>query len=457
MEVTEQAEQFVDAVAREGIDFNYRGNVPPERVAWIVLLGAFVLFCTVTLSTVFGVYNYMFQSSVPLPAILQVAKGTIGITGSDQIEAVERGARDLTNTVTSISTDSLSQATIQFRDEQGSGALLAAVTLQGNTLVTYNYADRPRFEWSVNPQRIQFSRLQGELDILVTGAHDQSFQMDVYTDDLDIDSGVHIQLLSNGRYRLGVTEDEIRLLNLDGAARAFFQDEARNQRSAGAGDELVVRIGNRRMTSTSTTDSALSNTVFSLLDWRETANELPEWQCTIRQEQPPAGNYSLEDFDGRVALRLRRVNNAQANGEVRCVQAFAGDGLDVSSYDSLRVVTTFRPNYQSLSVCGKAASECPLMLRIDYRESDGRRGAWLRGFYYEESANARMRCDSCIQDHVDTYQAVWYTYDSDNLFNLIAEESRPERILSVTFYASGHQFDTVVSEMALLLGSANTG
>ncbi len=432
MEVTEQAEQVVAAVAREDAEFHFRGNLPPERVAWAVMLVAFALFCTVTLSTILGVYNYLFQSTTPLSATLQVAKGTIGITGSDLIETVERGTKDVTNTATSISTDSLSQATLQFRDPRDGGGLLAAVTLQGDTFATYNYANRPRFEWSVNinPQRIQLSRLQGELDILVTGVREQPFVLDVYTEAPNTDSGVHVRMLANGRYRLNASEDEIRLHNLDGVALAYFQDEASDQVEVAAGDELIVRIGNRQMTIASTTRSVLSNTVFSLLDWRQTGNELPDWDCSVAQVQPPVGNYSLEDFDGRVALRMRRVNNAQSNGEVRCVQSFAGDGLDVSAFDSLRVLATFRPNYQNLSVCGKAASECPLMLRIDYEASNGQAGAWLRGFYYADdvSGNARMRCASCTQDHVDTYQNVWYTFDSDNLFNLIAEEARPERL-----------------------------
>ncbi len=455
LEATEQAEEFVDAVTLEEEDFPIRGKLPPDKIAWLIVLGAFALFCTVSLASIFAAYTYLFQSSVSVPAILQVAKGTVGITGSDLIETVERGSKDLTNTVTSISTDSLSQATMQFRDQHGSAKLLAAVTLAGDTFVTFNFANRPRFEWSANPQHVQFSRLQGGLDILVTGVGDRAFLMDIYTADPNTDGGLHVHILSNGRYRVQASEDEIRLLNLDGMAQVFFRDEAARQRLVRAGEELIARVGNRSMSNEFDTDSALNNAIFSLLDWRDTANELPGWECSVTQVQAPAGNYSLEEIDGRVALRLRRVNNAQSNGVVRCRQTFVG-GLDVSAFDSLRVLATLRANYQSLSVCGRAASECPLMLRIDFEDNRGRDAAWLRGFYYADdiSGTARMRCDSCIQDHIDMNQGVWYTFDSDNLFNLLAEADHPRRIHSVTFYASGHQFDTAISEMLLLLGSA---
>ena len=465
VDITEQAEQVIAEASNSDPENEYSGSVSPERIAWMVLLGAFALFCTVTLTTVLGVYHFLFQSTVAMPAMLQVAKGTVGITGSDFIETVEREHEELTNTLTSISTDSLSQATIQFRDVTDSsvemGPLLAAVTLQGNTFVTFNSANRPRFEWSQNPLRLQFSRLKGELDILVTGVSDHPFLMDIYTEDLNTDKGVHVQFINNGRYRLSVSEDEIRLLNLAGLARSFFRDDPGRPDVVRSGQELVVRVGARSSLIRPSTTNALKSATFSLLDMtpgrQNLASAMPEWNCSVSQEQLPEGTFALAEHDGRLGLRLRRLNNAAAHGVVRCIQEFEGAGLDVTEYDSLRVMATFSANYQSLSLCGKAASECPLMLRIDYNS----RGHWLRGFYYEDlnSREARKRCDSCIQDHVNTNQAVWYTFDSDNLLNLIAEDDRPVRIRSIEFYASGHQFDTVVSEVALLLGrsSGNNG
>lgn len=464
MDITEQAEKVIAEAASNQPEIVYDGSVAPERVAWFVLLSAFALFCAVTLSTILGVYHFLFQSTVAMPAMLQVAKGTVGITGTELIETVERENAELTNTLTSISTDSLSQATIQFRDVAESAAeiapLVAAVTLQGDTFVTFNYADRPRFEWSQNPQRVQFSRLKGELDILVTGVIEHPFLMDIYTDDLKTDKGVHVQIQENGRYRLSVSEDEIRLVNLAGDARAFFSDDRDRGDIVRAGQEFVVRLGARSTSIRPTSTNALNNAVFSLLDatsGRTTLESVaPQWSCSVAQERPPAGSFALAEHDGRVGLRLRRLNNATAHGEVRCVYAFEAEGLDVTAYDSLRVLATFNPIYQSLSLCGKLASECPLMLRIDYTIDSRRGGSWLRGFYYEDlvTGEARMRCASCVQDHVDTNQAVWYTFDSDNLFNLITEADRPARIRSIEFYASGHQFDTVVSEVALLLSSA---
>lgn len=463
MDITEQAEQVIQAAASGDSEYEFVGANSPERIAWIVLLGAFALFCTLTLTGIFGVYHYLFRSTVPMSALLHVTKGTVGITGADLRETVEREQEDLTNTVTSVSTDSLSQATIQFRDavesEPDSAELLAAVTLQGNTFVTFNHAIRPRFDWSQDPKRIQFSQLTGQLDVLVTGVTDHDFLMDIYTDDLNTNKGVHIQFLSNGRFRLRVSEDEIRLLNLAGAVSAFFGDDPALRNPVAAGEELLIRIGNRSIRTLNTTRSLLINGDFSLQDTPlgqvYTPDAPQNWSCRGLPTQEPPGYYSLVEHDGRVGVSLRRHSNATTHGEISCMQVFEAESLDAREFESLSILATFSLNYQSLSLCGTKGSECPLMLHVNYTTDNSQadnEGNWFRGFYYEDQAASRYkkRCSSCLQDHIDTNANVWYTFDSGNLLNLIAEEEHPVFINSIRFYASGHQFDAVVSEMILL-------
>ncbi|MDE2777375.1 MAG: hypothetical protein OXI77_15700 [Chloroflexota bacterium] len=463
MDITQQAEEIIEAATSADRSYEFGVARSPERIAWMALLGAFALFCTMTLTTAFGIYHYLFRSTVPISATLYVAKGTIGITGADLRETVERQRDDLTNTVTSVSTDSLSQATIQFHDstevEGDSADLLAAVTLQGNTLVTFNHAIRPRFDWSQDPQRIQFSRLSGQLDVIVTGADSHAIVMDIYTDDLNTDKGVHIQSVTNGRYRLTVSEDEIRLLNLAGAVSAFFGDEPNVRNPVEPGRELVVRTGNRSIRTLDNTKNLLMTGDFSLqsssIGQLYSPGEPLNWNCSALPEQSPPGSYSVREFDGRLGVNLQRFDNATSHGEISCIQEFEGEGLDARHFDSLRILATFSLNYQSISLCGKEGSECPLMVHIMYTIDDSppdNHANWFRGFYYEGQAPGRHKriCASCLQEHVDTNPSVWYTFDSGNLLNLIAEDRRPAFIKAIRFYASGHQFDTVVSEMMLL-------
>ncbi|MCY4145491.1 MAG: hypothetical protein OXF90_03390, partial [Chloroflexi bacterium] len=317
----------------------------PERVAWIVLLGAFVCFCVLTISIAFGVYRFLFQSTVALPVSLEVAIGTVGITGVDMIEAVERDRRDLTDTAASISTDAQSQSTMQFydlADDDEQPPLLAAVTLRGNTFLTFESANTPRFDWSQLSQRIQFASLRGALDILVTGAGARSLQMDIYT--AEHDGGVHVQLLAKGRYRLSASEDEVRLLSLSGRGTARFLGEAGLSGSARAGQELVLRLGSRSVSQQDTLQNVLTHPTFSLgepvVPRADSAAAPPGWECLAPPGQTPPGTYSRVDFEGRQGMRLRRVNQARSNGEVRCWQSFPG-GLDVSDSDTMRILATF--------------------------------------------------------------------------------------------------------------------
>lgn len=454
--MTETAQEWAESSTEaqtettEASEYVYEPS-PPERMAWRVLLAAFAMFCLLSASTILGVYFYLFESMAAIPTALQVAQGTVGITDSDLIETVERERKDLTSAVTTISTDSQSQATIQFRDhrtaEDETPDLIAAVTLQRNTRLTFNRAARPRFEWSSNRQTIQLSELSGRLDAVVTGAQEDGFLMSI-----DTKQGLNIELDRNGRYRIHATDDEVRLLNLAGAASLFFADDAASRIPVPSGQEAVARLGSRVIDVQSSIENILTNAVFSLQDAVGDSPGLPpKWGCRANH-----GTFTMEEFDGRVGIRLRRLGNVTSPGEARCIQPFGSDGLDVTGFDSIRVVATFHLNYQSLSRCGVEGSECPLMLLITYDDEFGFRRRWFRGFYYDEpvSSDYPSRCASCFQDHLNINAKVWYTFESENLFNLINQERHPARLRSIEFYASGHQFDTSISEMMLLVSSA---
>jgi hypothetical protein len=457
--IQESVEQVLDTT--DIIDEEtYQSSISPERMAWSVLLIAFGMFCILTFSTAVGIYSFLFESTVSISTTLRVARGTVGITGSDLIEAVEREQEDLTNQATSISTDSQSQATIQFWDKAESEdtpqSVIAAATLQRNTFVTFNRAVAPRFEWSNNPYDIQLSKLTGQLDILVTGVEDDAFIMRIETE-----QGVIINLNRNGRYSIMATDDEVSLLNLQGEAAVFFADDFTNNRLVPEGQEVTIRLGNRSIELKSAVDNILTNGSFSLqpmaLDLEDAPALPPGWGCRANQDEIPRGESYIDEFDGRIGMRLKRLNNATSHGEVGCVQPFGVDGVDVSDYDSIKVISTFYLNYQSLSKCGIAGSECPLMLLLTYDDYLGITRRWYKGFYYDEllSDEYPTRCSSCTLDHQNINEKVWFTYESDNLYNLIDEERRPTRIRSIEFYASGHQFDTMVSNMMILVSPSS--
>ena len=435
----------------------YQSALSPDRAAWLVLLLAFAMFCLLTLTAGFAIYTYLFRSTIPLPAALQVAQGTVGITGLDLVETVEREYEDLTNTATSVSTDSLSQATIQFHDlasaEIMSPPLLASVTLQNNTSVTFDHARRPRFDWSLNQLSISLSRLKGALDLLVIGADDKPFALSVSTV-----GDVEVEIREDGRYRITASEDEARLLTFSGAAalKPGAVDDA--PIAVSAGEATIVRHGAQAVETGDAPRNLLSNSSFSLLPAGVVSGtSAPQkWVCLTTQDSPPSGRFGLEEFDGRLGMRLRRLNNATSHGEVSCTQHFGG-GADVSGYDSIKLLVTFFLNYQSLSQCATQGSECPLMLHLVYEDEFGFTRDWLRGFHYakEIETDFPTRCSSCDQDHEVINRNGWYTFESENLLSLLGEHELPRLLRSLRFYASGHQFDAAVSEVMVLVEAAD--
>lgn len=439
----------------------YRSPISPERLAWLVLCFAFFLFCALSITTVWAIYTFLFQSTEAIPAVLQVSQGTVGVTGSDFVETVQRERQSLANTQTSISTDSLSQATIQFRDvpafEGAMPSLLAAVALQGNTFITFERATRPRFDWSRNQHSISFSNLRGKLDIIVTGAQSKPFSLN-----LDTAQGLSLQFLGDGRYRVTATEDEVRVLNVTGSASVYFSDDMSSRRRVPAGQELLVRLGNQTMETRSSARNVLPNALFSMQNNNRNAIQLapdlpPEWSCRVKQDSDPRGRYAFETFDGRLGLRLRRLHNATSHGEIWCEQLFGEAGIAVGEYDSIKVLVTFYVNSQSLSQCGILGSECPLMLRLRFEDQLSVGRTWIRGFYFDKEVitDYPTVCSTCMQEHEIINKQAWYTFESENLLSVIDANNHPESLLWLSLEASGHQFDTIVSEILILVDKVN--
>lgn len=464
--MTEAEQATVTEIPEESLENRsgpvYRSTISPGRMAWLVLLLAFGMFCALTITTALAIYLYLFQSTEAIPAVLQVSQGTVGVTGSDFVEAVQRERQSLTNTQTSISTDSLSRATIQFRDvpafEGAAPKLLAAVALQSNTLVTFDRASRPRFDWSLNQHSIGLSNLKGELDVFVTGAVDKPFLLNV-----DTAQGLSVQFLGDGRYRVSASDDEARILNVTGRASVYFADDPSSVRAVPQGQELLVRLGNRTIETRATVRSLLSNSLFSTQgnDDQSPTPDAPvapgDWECLVEQDSDPHGSFSLETFDGRLGLRLRRLDNATSHGEIRCTQLFGEDGIDVSDYDSIKIIVTFYVSTQSLSKCGILGSECPLMLRLRYEDRLSVGRTWIRGFYFDKEVftDYPTVCSTCIQEHEIINKQAWYTFESENLLSVIGANDHPESLLWIALQASGHQFDTIISEILLLVDKSN--
>ena len=379
---------------------------------------------------------------------VQVGRGTITVTGRPVRQSLTLTNGDV------LSTDSQTQSTVFFRDEGDANRLIASVTLRGNTDVTMRRAVRPRYDWTVGSYSIELQDLSGNVDIFVARDLKRDLRLTLATE-----KGALIDIGSSGQYSVSASDTQTKVVNRQGQIFVTLPDS--NIGHAVPVDNQAVWDIN------SPSDVLLSSAYVNVLANSTFEDVFPtqpggdstqglakDWACTVTGDDPP-GAYTAEVQDGRTVLRLVRSNDATTNGATRCGTWFPNGGYDITGLNSLILRASFNIRYQSLAACGFEGSECPLMLQVDYVDAAGLGHRWYHGFYYAPEPDYPQRCDSCFEEHERVNEKAWYTYDSGNwlsYFTFFPEAQRPVSIVNVQFYASGHQYDVYVGEVALLAG-----
>jgi hypothetical protein len=421
-------------------------QIDPHRLAWGVLLAAFAIFCTIAISAIVGINYFLFQSTVPIKSVLSLGRGTVGIMElANSIEQIGRnGDSLLAGTV--ISTDPQSQGTIQFFDPQAADDLVASVTLHNGSVLTLRQAARPRFEWSQTRHLIELGNVSGRLSVTVPSLPGRDVLVNIETG-----AGAIVNLEGGGRYMINASADQLSVINREGTA-TFIPPDLRQGHSIPPNRQGIIRYTDNTVEQKPGYVNLVRDSSFQTLNGGSLDQQ--SWVCGNDPSDNPAGSYDFVNMNGLMPLRFIRADNAITHGRTSCVQSFGQGGVDIraANYNYLAVRATLNIQSQSLNACGSDGSECPLMLRMDYIDNTGKGQRWFHGFYAREAdpqSNYRQRCASCVQDHDLINQGAWYTYESPNLLTLL-EETPPVSIVSIWFYASGHQWDVRIGEVSLI-------
>lgn len=427
-------------------------RIDPQRRAWGILLLSFAAFALICVVTGIGLSYFFFESTVPLESILRVGRGTGSVTGQSVYNE-----RMLSNG-DEVTTDRQSQIVIFFRDTQQDDKLIAAVTVRGGTSLVVRRTQRPRFEWGAGIYGVDLRNLRGEIEIFVTKDLGREFRLTVSTVQGDL-----VDLSTSGQYFISASDARLQVVNREGSISmvAANQNEGRSIPVNSQGT-IVYETDPKQVTVNAAYTNLLANSTFQDINTVNQDSGVPQalvlaWACSNRQVDLPRGDYHPEIKDGRWTMRLVRSDGATSNGETRCLSYFGQSRQDVSQYSYVGLRATFNINYQSLDTCGQAGSECPLMIQMDYLDEKGEFRRWFHGFYSRDNpqSNYPLQCNSCFQEHEIINPQSWYTYDSGNMLNLFPPGERPTSIINVQFYASGHEYDVYVGEVALLVGSTD--
>ncbi len=416
----------------------------PQRLAWGVLLIAFAIFCAICVITGIGVNFFLFQSTIPMGSSLSVARGSAG--ANEQLV----GAPTSLSFNADIRTVAQSQAILAFTDEGVNNQLIALITLKENSSLRLQSALRPRFNWSTTGYEVDLTRISGRFDILIA----EGLGRDVSVR-LTSRQGALVNLKNSGRYSIDTSDTSVRVVTREGEA-ILIPPNLEYGIAVSPQNQGIVDTSDNQAVLKPGYSNLLRNSYFRMMNPNVTIGaELDGWVCANDTADNPRGSYRSQFMDGMMTLRLERYEGATSHGRTSCLQTFQpGLNLAESSYNYFALRATFRIHYQSLNVCGFTGSECPLMLRIDYLDQNGEAKTWFHGFYAESNPQIEspLRCDSCAQEHEFINKDIWYTYDSGSLFALFPPDQRPVSIIGIMFYASGHQYDVQISEVALIGG-----
>ena len=427
-----------------------------QRFVWVILLTSFSVFLLMCVLVSIGFYWYLYHSTFNLPVEVRVGKGSVGLIFEDNLESYELNQRYLPEGRTKIITDSQSQVSSIFYKTNDSSSMVAEVVSKKNASYILHSATAPRFRWADQRQQITLEEFNGKFEIFIP---EESIETIFY---IRIIPDLEVILDRPGTYLIASFDNELDLTVLDG--HAFIKKQ---------GDHFIHSIvtGQRARRLTPNDEIQLTVSQENLLDKNimdgNNIIEVPRndeniilpnfgiWNCLDQSFNEPKGSFSVTRHIQRSALRLYRGINTNSHGETFCFFPFGPSGQVgriIQQYEFLGIRSRFRIEAQSLDLCGVAGSECPLMILVDYVDTEGRSNQWFHGFYanVRQDTSYPFICSSCQQEHEQINTNTWYTYESGNLFNLLPPDRKPASILNIRVYASGHDYDVYISDFALL-------
>lgn len=397
----------------------------PERVAWMVIFGAFAVFLVLCAAVPVSARSYLLYSTSPKPATLEVIGGTPRVQerGSAAPIAVTKSLQ--LSEGSTIETDGNSRGILTFLDS-------STLTLFPNTQLTLREMRVATFGWGAAPITLVVEQTRGRIrvgaaQLILPGESVARVRA------LQVQTPQTIASLTEGSYSVEVTAEGTQVTVRDGSATVIAQERSV---TIGRGQRTVVRPGEPPLPSMPSAQDLIVNGDFK--DPRPRGwNDWIEFPSTLGA---PTGSISTPTIDNRQALRIQRSGSNQTSVITGVVQQF---NKEVSDYRSLRLFADIRLHLQSLSGGGMLSSEYPLILRLKYRDVYGSEAEWVHGFYYQNVTNNPT--NNGEQVPVD----VWVPFETGNLFETL--EPRPFSITTLQIYASGWDYDSYVSSVRLIV------
>lgn len=379
---------------------------------------AFALWCLLVSGAIVTATNYRRSATDSPSASLRIDRGIVlyqdgpvsaQIRGQSGMELAEGGVLEASEATA---------GTIELFD--GTQAVLhPSARLQLSALRTGKF----------NPEltRITLKQDQGAVRYQVSGQ--LPFGRDIGV------STPHAQVnLGRGEFLVWVDDEATRVLGFEGRGRV--DSDVRQVR---------FREGQRVVVSPSSLPRDPLPIAENLIRNGELTQGFELWKPFDVQERGRSdvgGNRSLEQelIAGRrvQVAHFTRDTKKDTHHETGLIQEI---NRDVSAYRTVNLTAWVKINSASLSGGGYLGSEYPMLFRVHFVDDRGGRQVWSHGFYY---ANPEDR-PTDIAEQIP--RGEWYPYVS----RLAELPDRPAFIKSIEVLASGHDFDSMVGYLQLIV------
>ncbi|MBN1642586.1 MAG: FecR domain-containing protein [Anaerolineae bacterium] len=395
--------------------------------AWAVVLAGFVTFCAILVGVPLGIRYYIVHATdvqdtvleEPIDGVVYVRlPGALDmIAVADRNQEVPEGS--------TIATDEHLRAFIRLFDD-------STLTLYNNTEVVLERVRSPRFAASGRPNDLQVRVVHGRVGIAVASPIKGTAYIGVHS------PHAYIQL-KEGSYSIEIDAQETQL-----AIRTIRPGEAT---VITANDRLAFNSGRCRIVEGQPIEGRLPPEQNLIVNGDFSSPLGRGWEVQPAQrdsEADPYGTAEIVAEGGKTVLSFARFG-ARTHGETSIIQPI---GKDVRDFESLTVSFEVLVNSQSLRGGGYESTEFPVMVELRYRDSADTPRSRYWGFYYLDPGTGPGWRP--MVNGTEIPQAEWYLFETDNLMRTLGD-IRPAYIESVRVYASGWDWDSAITNIAVLV------
>jgi hypothetical protein len=416
-----------------------------ERLAWLVLVLAFAICVGLFVGVPWALQSYLRYAYTGELVIPEVQEGNLLVTCPGDAIPVALGEQQdplcqgREGALVYAQTNDKGLLTVHPRTTPT--ATLATVQLYPVTRVTVQKVRAPRFPlFSPEPHRLVMEMESGLIRVVIPDNLPRTVSLLVRTPQALVE-------LKEGNTSIEVNSQESQIVVREGQATVTARSN-NTSRQVNSAERVAVPTGD----GVTEAMPAEQNLLASSSDFRVSLGTL--WKIYKAEPENP-GESQGEAFnisvDGRQAVEFSRDGVGWAETGIK-----QDLNRDIRDLRSLVLRVELRVLQQDVPVCGTMGTECPVMVRIDYVDESGELRSWQQGFYYLPDPNPTPNppyCKTCNprNKHLATTNGEWYPWESDNLIPIWAKVgAAPVLLKSISVYASGHKYQSQVSEVALL-------